>query len=203
MDEHAKHFLPQASPSPCHYDIKGEPWQLWVNGSKITKEIQKQLYEAVHSSFSEEYWASKPNSSPASVRLVNWRTIGFAMKTLPRTRRVFLSKHISGMCGVGKFMKRWKDWDSDRCPRCGSPEDATHVWLCKGPGTEELWSKVVAELEVTMRKLDTDPTLAHIISLYLQSWRTGEAITYEPPREFQVFFKLNLQLVGASFLKDG
>ena len=81
-------------------------------------------------------------------------------------------------------MKRWKEWDSDRCPRCGSPEDSTHVWLCKGPDTEELWSKAVAELEDTMRKLDTDPTLAHIVSLYLQSWRSGEAITYEPPREF-------------------
>jgi hypothetical protein len=111
------------------------------------------------------------------------------MKTLPRTRRVFLSKHISGMCVVGKFMKRWKEWDSDRCPRCGSPEDATHVWLCKGPGTEELWSKVVAELEVMMRKLDTDPTLVHIISLYLHSWRTGDAITYEPPREFQALLQ--------------
>jgi len=66
-----------------------------------------------------------------------------------------------------------------------SPEDATHVWLCKGPGTEELWSKVVAELEVMMQKLDTDPTLAHIISLYLRSWRTSEAITYEPPWKFQ------------------
>jgi hypothetical protein len=81
-------------------------------------------------------------------------------------------------------MKRWKEWDSERCPRCGSPEDSTHVWLCKGPDTEELWSKAVAELEDTMRKLDTDPTLAHIVSLYLQSWRSGEAITYEPPREF-------------------
>jgi len=35
-----------------------------------------------------------------------------------------------------------------------------------------------------MRQLDTDPTLAYIIGLYLRSWRTGEIITYEPPREF-------------------
>ena len=70
-----------------------------------------------------------------------------------------------------------------------SPEDSTHVWLCKGPDTEEIWSKAVAELEDMMRKLDTDPTLAHIVSLYLRSWRTGEAITYEPPREFHALLQ--------------
>jgi len=40
-----------------------------------------------------------------------------------------------------------------------------------------------------MQKLDTDPTLAHIISLYLCSWRTSEAITYEPPRKFQALLQ--------------
>jgi hypothetical protein len=104
------------------------------------------------------------------------------------------------MCGVGKFMKRWKEWDLDRCPRCGSPEDATHVWLCKGPGTEELWSKVVAELEVMMQKLDTDPTLAHIISLYLCSWHTSEATTYEHPLEFQALLQAQSAAGRGKFL---
>jgi len=40
MDAQAKSFLPQASWSPRHYDIEGEPWQLWIQGSKITKEVQ-------------------------------------------------------------------------------------------------------------------------------------------------------------------
>jgi hypothetical protein len=61
MDAQAKSFLPQASWSPRHYDIEGEPWQLWIQGSKITKEVQTQLYAAVYSSTSEAYWVSKPN----------------------------------------------------------------------------------------------------------------------------------------------
>jgi hypothetical protein len=35
------------------------------------------------------------------------------------------------MCGVGKFMKRWGERDTDACPRCGATEDAAHVWICK------------------------------------------------------------------------
>jgi hypothetical protein len=157
MDKIAQQFLQQAVVSSRHYDIKGELWQLWVKGSKITTNLQQYLYEAVQSGTSEEYWASKPNTSTESIKSVDWRTIGSAMKTQPRARRVFFSKHIAGMCGVGKFMKWWKEWESDICPRCGSPEDAPHVWLCKGPGTEELWSKAVVKLKGVMRRLDTGP----------------------------------------------
>lgn len=38
-----------------------------------------------------------------------------------------MSKHLSVMCSVGKFMKHWKVRDSDAFPRCGCPEDAQHV----------------------------------------------------------------------------
>jgi hypothetical protein len=30
------------------------------------------------------------------------------MKEEKWSRRVFISKHVSGMCGVDKFMQRWK-----------------------------------------------------------------------------------------------
>jgi hypothetical protein len=49
-------------------------------------------------------------------------------------------------------------------------EDAPHVWRCKGEGTEDVWNKSLSELEAVMRRLDTDPTLQHIIILYLKSW---------------------------------
>jgi hypothetical protein len=35
--------------------------------------------------------------------LVNWASIGVAMSELKRSWRVFVAKHCSGMCGVGKF----------------------------------------------------------------------------------------------------
>jgi hypothetical protein len=71
------------------------------------------------------------------------------MKLIPRPRRVFVAKHVSGMCGVGRFMKRWKEWPSDACPRCGDTEDSSHVWTCKGPGTTELWDKAITDLSLS------------------------------------------------------
>ena len=92
-----------------------------------------------------------------------------------------MTKHMAGMCGVGKFMLQWKQWDKDQCPRCGEPEDAPHVWTCKDPEARDIWSKAIASIELLLRKLNTDPTICHIIILYLTGWQTGEDILYTPP----------------------
>jgi hypothetical protein len=122
--------------------------------------------------------------TPEVIKQIDWQLIGESMRSIPRARQIFIMKHTSGMCGVGKFMKRWREWDQDSCPRCGMPEDAPHVWRCKGGGTVELWNKAVEDLTNTLRQLKTDPTLQHIITLYLHSWWSGETTSYEAPRAF-------------------
>jgi len=65
------------------------------------------------------YWQTKPDVTPEVVQIVDWPAVGRSMKGVVRGRRVFVTKHAAGMCGVGKLMKRWKQWDTDQCPRCG------------------------------------------------------------------------------------
>jgi len=184
MDTLAKQHLSSARRAPRHYNIAGEPWQLWVEGKKITSRIQERIYSAVHRPESEAYWGRKEGSTE-NIPLVDWPNIGYAMKKVPRARRFFITKHISGMCGVGKFMKRWREWEDDLCPRCGVQEDAPHVWLCKGLGAEERWNKALEDLATLMHQMETDPTLIHIILVYLRGWWSNEAVFYQPPRQFQ------------------
>jgi hypothetical protein len=47
----------------------------------------------------------KKRMDDGAINLISWHTIDQAMKELLRQRRVFVSKHSVGMCGVGKFMK--------------------------------------------------------------------------------------------------
>jgi hypothetical protein len=195
MDSRAKSHLQVAKQAPRHHNIEGEPWQLCVQGEKLTKDIQGSIYSAVHNRELWQYWETKRDIDPDGLQMIDWPAIGKAMQALPRSRRVFISKHVSGMCRVGKFMKRWKEWDSDSCPRCGMVEDAAYVWQCKGPGTEELWTKALGEIEVLLVKLETDPTITFVIMSYLQSWRTGEGIVYDAPIYFQQLLH-DQQLVG-------
>ena len=185
MDRNAKVHLAKARSSPRHYDVQGEPWQLWVNGQKVKAAIFPTIYSHVHNRDGERYWAEKGQQELATISNIEWPLIGTAMRSIPRPRRVFISKHVSGMCGVGKFMKRWKEREDDRCPRCGEPEDAPHVWRCKGEGTEDIWTKALEGLASLLRKLNTNPTLLHIILVYLRGWRSGEGPQYVPPLVFQ------------------
>jgi hypothetical protein len=184
MDQWAKDHIQTARHSSRHFNIPGEPWQLWAKDKKVTKHILPTLYETIFAYTSKEYWRSKAN--PEGIQEIDWPNIGRAMKAQPRSRRVFISKHVSGMCGVGKFMQCWKEWDSPNCPRCGLFEDAPYLWRCKGHGTKEIWNKAILDLESAMRQLDTDPTLAHVISSYLKSWSSDSGIQYSAPREFQM-----------------
>jgi thiamine phosphate synthase YjbQ (UPF0047 family) len=59
MDIGAKAHLWEAKHIDRHFDTPGEPWQLWVKGRKVTRNIQSMINEAIQSKSSEEYWGAK------------------------------------------------------------------------------------------------------------------------------------------------
>jgi hypothetical protein len=93
------------------------------------------------------------------------------------SRRVFCSKHTSGMCGVGKFQKIWKLRETDACPHCGEPEDALHVWQCRSSAVSNLWEHSLEKLRNHLLRLDTDPKIITGIIYYLTSWRTDRCLS--------------------------
>ncbi len=180
MDTRAKQHLRTARLLPRHYLISSEPWSLWTNNKKIVYDLPNTIYDLVHTPAVKEYWKSKDNLSDEVINSVNWEAISITMKETKRTRRVFISKHASGMCGVGKFMKRWKCRDDSTCPRCGAHEDAAHVWKCKGRGAEEVWEKALSNLEGWFNTMNTDPDLQHLILTHLRSWRNDTSVSSAP-----------------------
>jgi hypothetical protein len=60
------------------------------------------------------YWSKKVNA--CHIPDVNWDVLETAMKESPLTTQWFVSKDAVGLCGVGKFLKKWKDSDTDAYP---------------------------------------------------------------------------------------
>jgi hypothetical protein len=176
MDSRTKQHLSHAMSSPRHFLIQGEPWKIWLGNKKLTSKIQSHIYSLVQDEDGAQYWMAKLDSSSQTVNLVDWKAISLSMKGIKRGRRVFVTKHVVGMCGVGKFMKRWRQWDTDQCPRCGDSEDAQHVWICKAASANDIWSKAIDSIELTLCKLNMEPTLQHTRLLYLKGWHSGETI---------------------------
>jgi len=83
MDMRAKAHLPVAYSQPRHFNIVGEPWQLWVNNVKLTKNIQTTIYDYVQGEASVKYWSSKKDIDPTGIQLVDWSAIGRTLKSIP------------------------------------------------------------------------------------------------------------------------
>jgi hypothetical protein len=50
-------------------------------------------------------------------------------------------------------------------------EDATHVWKCRGSGSDEVWDKAMANFKHELVKAFTLPDLAEVMCDRLTSWR--------------------------------
>jgi hypothetical protein len=81
----------------------------------------QKLYNLVQSSDMERYW-DKKGTDKTTLDMVDWDCLVLARKEVPKSRRIFLTKHSVGMCGVGKFFALWKQLEDSKCPRCGAFE---------------------------------------------------------------------------------
>ncbi len=169
MDALAKRTLSQPHSLPSQTS-KGEPWSIWINKEKIIKDIANNMYEHIHGKEAIDYWLRKEKLNSETCSLMASDTIRKAIIQTPLPRRWFLSKHISGMCGVGKFTTIWKDTESAACPRCGDYEDAPHVWSCKAKAVQLIWDSQLDKLHSWLATIDTDLEITTAITTNLKSW---------------------------------
>jgi len=97
----AKGLIPIAKTSPRHFCIPNEPWSIWFSSKKLLQ-LQTQIYDIVYSPEARAYWQEKDKTAQIVTDIVDWRGIGTALNSLPRSRQHFITKFTVGMCGVGK-----------------------------------------------------------------------------------------------------
>jgi hypothetical protein len=201
MDANAKKHLVVARQSPRHQDVWKSPWSLWIVDRKITSQLSHAIYSIVHDPIIKDYRTNKVDISSDSFYLVDWEVVGTAMQESKRARRVFISKHLSSMCGIGKLMLHWKEWEHDLCPRCSSPEDSSHVWICQGFDANDIWESSLLHLTQWLHKVDTHPDLIEVILAILHSWREGQLNLYQPPLSLQHLLEDQMKVGGRRFFE--
>ncbi len=138
----------------------------------------REIYNIIHSAEAFQFWGAREKIDPALLIFVHWEAIAAAMKGMERSKCLYLSKHTMGMCGVGKWMKRWKERETADCPRCGAFEDAPHVLLCPGKGTLALWNNLLTSLSNWMTSVQTAPYIMEAIFIGLNNWRFGYTTSF-------------------------
>jgi hypothetical protein len=107
MDKAAKDAVATLSRPPPSREIEGEPWWVCIQSRKLIKHRDTLVYEHIHSPKVQLYWKNKgkTGSDPLDI---NWDAIQAAFRESRCQLQWFITKHSTGMCGVGKFLLRWK-----------------------------------------------------------------------------------------------
>jgi hypothetical protein len=141
MDLLAKSHIPIAERTSRYQTIPGEPWSIYFQSCKITSKPVSTIYSLIHSASAREYWESKSAKNTQLYNLTVLEALGKALSSIDLNRRIFIIKHATGFCGVGKIMERNKQRETASCPRCGKLEDTHHVIQCSGSALKKYGNK--------------------------------------------------------------
>jgi hypothetical protein len=161
--------------------IEGEPWPLFINQKKVCQNFVQMVLEHISGSKANRYWeVQKKKFGEGSFQEVDTQATEEAMKQLPLARQHWLAKQATGLCAVGKQMKRRKEWSHAKCPRCDhQEEDAEHVLRCQGSGAKEHWETSIEELAKWMRSQQTAPAITNAVCEGLNAWYNGQRMEGE------------------------
>ena len=115
--------LTMAVPSTIHQ----EGWTCWIDGIKTTMDHLEPVCMAVSSKVIKKHLDYKSCLNKEAFDRVDWDTVRCTMKNFPPLFQMWVTKHVSSHCGVGRQMKLHGKWDSNKCPCCEEVEWAPHV----------------------------------------------------------------------------
>ena len=168
------------------YRVPEGMWKIAVLGTRVTNHLSQYLRESIEGTGVAEYWIHKKKRfSEEGYFQVDWDANKEAMKSVPVSRRHWVTKFESGMCGTGRMMKIWKQRLLDNCPRCGAPnETPQHILTCTSDAAIGVWNQSMEKLE---EWLSANKTCLDVKSLLLQimnQWREGDRVTNLRDYEF-------------------
>ena len=181
------------------YILPNDNWIVETRDARIGKNIDAGLYSHASEPMMRRYWCKRRNWTDEIFSSVAWEPLEAAMHSLPRQRRNWIGKHVTGVCGVNSVLLKWKQRDDDHCPRCGAIETANHVWQCQGSGAAKIWADSLESLAKWLTSVGTEPTLQLAILENLREWTNGTNVLADPRSSLA----LAQDLIGRQYLIEG
>ena len=119
-----------------------------------------------------KYWIRKKKYNINQEINIDWELFARSRMLLSKSRQIWMSKWLSGFCGVGRRLFLQSYQSHSNCPRCNlTNEDTSHVIQCKDVGATLLWEEEINSLQKWMENHGGDPGLTNTICGSLKSWR--------------------------------
>ena len=166
IDQGIEEFDPCLRHSGCMVQCQG-----W----KISTELDTVLYDQIHQDGIMNYWNNKqPHFTQMIQWSVDWRASGAALRQLSSRKHIWLCKHISGHCAVGRVMVRRGSRMHAECPRCGAEDETTtHILRCPQAEALNIWNTHLEDLKTWLISRSTHPILTNTLIAGLRRWHAN------------------------------
>jgi hypothetical protein len=177
MDHAAKDKMKRPSIAPSQHVSSHEGWSFWRKDQKHTFYDHDGIYKLLCEHRVIEYWLRRERLSLEATRLIDWEVLSKACDEESPGHLRWVTKDVTGVCGVGKFLKRWKSQDHSRCPRCDAEdEDYRHVYQCPAQSTKREWYGALNDLRQWCNSHDTSPDITEVMIKCLKAWQAGRRL---------------------------
>lgn len=203
-------------------DFPFEDLVLKCGGNKVISSPTKALYRWWGSNTARVLFHEQGKIDKSLFNLIYWKGMDKVMTSkFPQMFRVWLTKHVSGCCGVNSHLNYIDNNVKNICPSCGTTgtvqvseqdgkqhnvggETTHHISVCTHPHRTKLFHSSVTELVNWMESHDTDPFLAELIEHYLRD--RGESTMFEVagyhiPTRYNILIKYHDKLGWDNFIE--
>ena len=143
----------------------------------IGSHLSTTCLNGITSSKIRSYWQRQLFYTEQSKTSVDWAVAQRSSSLITLSRQRWLSKWTTGICGVGKWLQRWKWQEHSDCPRCGQQnEDVQHVLLCNEISATTLWESLLSDLDQWLKSNNCDLEMNTVICQSLTSWHNGSPL---------------------------
>jgi len=145
-----------------------EPFHFSCGDRKVRSSPTEAIYAWWGSIVARKYYHGKKKIHKDHFDLIYGRGMGKVMQRFPIMFRKWVAKHVSGCCGVRRYLSKWDKSVKNVCPTCAARnEDTAHITLCRDPHRVKVYRRSIRSLEAWMVKNQTDPVLIEMIREYL------------------------------------
>jgi len=166
MDLEAKRWLNtlmQQGYVPTSKSIPREGWSIWRENIKLSSLDRSLFDQLIQAEFSTRYW-KQPKKLGALFEHIEWAACGTLRNSLPISRRVWMTKWVTGWLPVAKNMHRWGMWESALCPVCqASVEDMAHLTSCTMSKSQPQLQAVIQKFEQQLLTKKVAPVVVSLV----------------------------------------
>jgi hypothetical protein len=164
--------------SPTHRISGQEGWSLlWLKDEKYASSDTNWTYTQACKARGSSYWLHWGCLTPELANLIDWKVLAAACQAESPCIPRWVTKHVTGICGVGKWLERWKWQNHSRCQCCDTTgENHRHVYQCPARSAQIEWQASMNDFRSWCEHHNMDPDILEVMIACLLAWRNGQSL---------------------------